>query len=672
MSVDHDVDAVIIKRFGFLPVLHLSPLSNAVLLLGKTNAWEFTNTPSSMVFHDLTTGHVCPPDCKQLLGLGSKFVILPEMSTDDPSIQHSFERFDRDIQVKAFFAGQGDITEDGDSKLFIKSVWLPPDGSFPKEFSRRLIAFQAQVSSQFSARKCQTNLSPPQLRLLNDFKQDHSIITVNTDKGLGIARIEYEKYIKDAFKFHFNDKSTYKYLSAAEAAEEAALIMDLIDDWLMRHQVSLGKKVCEYIRHHVGACKHPFPFFYQLYKIHKQPVKTRPVISGCGSLLHSIGHWIDEQLQPIARKMPAYFKSSYILKEELITLSLPPNAVLFTADAVSMYTNIDTDHALKIIGEYIENNRCTSHKEALIEALYLVMRNLICVFGDLHFRQVKGTAMGTPPAPPWATIYYGIHELKFLEKYAANLKLYKRFIDDILGIWLPHHDPLIDAQLWAEFQADVQDGGLEWDFSDRGNQVVFMDLTISIVGDHIETTLFEKSLALYQYIPPSSAHPPGLLNGLVIGQVLRFHQLCTSISDVHDKMRLLHRRLMQRGYSEVKLFPYFLQGLAVARRFLALPLEQRLESKKLPRPDPSLIFFHLKFHSQDPISSSIQALWRETVLEPTDRQPFNELLNCWGFPIGIKRLVVAYSRHLNLGNTLSIRRFDRLKGPAVSSFNLHE
>jgi hypothetical protein len=57
-----------------------------------------------------------------------------------------------------------------------------------------------------------------------------------------------------------------------------------------------------------------------------------------------------------------------------------------------------------------------------------------------------------------------------------------------------------DAQLWAEFQADRQDGGLDWDFSNPGNQVVFMDLTISIVGDHIETTLFEKSLALYQYM----------------------------------------------------------------------------------------------------------------------------------------------------------------------------
>ncbi len=185
----------------------------------------------------------------------------------------------------------------GDPKLFIKSVWLPPEGSFPKEFSWRLIAFQAQVSSQFSARKCQTNLSPPQLRLLNDFKQNHSIITVNADKGRGIARIEYEQYIRDAFKFHFNDRSTYKYFSADEAAEEANLIRNKIDEWLMRHEVLLGRKECQYIRHHVGDCSQPVPFFYQLYKIHKQPVKTQPVISGYGSLLHSIGHWIDEQLQ---------------------------------------------------------------------------------------------------------------------------------------------------------------------------------------------------------------------------------------------------------------------------------------------------------------------------------------------------------------------------------------
>ena len=367
--------------------------------------------------------------------------------------------------------------------------------------------------------------------------------------------------------------------------------------------------------------------------------------------------------------MPAYFKSSYVLKEELLSLRLPPNAVLFTADADSMYTNIDTDHALTIIGEYIDNNpRSTGNPIALKSALNIIMKNMICVFGDLHFKQVKGTAMGTPPAPPWATIYFGIHEQSFLGTYADVLKLYRRFIDDILGIWLTHPDPATDAQLWKDFQAEINNGGLSWTFSNRGKRVDFMDLTISIVNDRIETTLFEKSMALYQYIPPSSAHPPGLLNGLVVGQVLRFHQLCTSISDVHEKMRLLHRRLIQRGYSEARLFPYFVQGLSVARTFLAMSKEQRLASKNTSEPNPSVIFFHLKFHPHDPISSTIQALWRETVMEPADRQPFYDLKSPYGYPIGIRRLVVAYSRHLNLGGNLSVRRIDRLSCPPVSSF----
>jgi len=496
---------------------------------------------------------------------------------------------------------------------------------------------------------------------------------VNTDKGLGIARIEYEQYVRDAFKFHFDDKTTYKYISKAEAVAEADNLRNMIDEWLMIHQESIGKKVVQYIRQQMEECVHPFPFFYQLYKIHKQPITTRPVISGCGSLLHPLGHWVDEQLQPIAKSMQSYFKSSYVLKEELMSLRLPPNAVLFTADAVSMYTNIDTDHALNIIGEYIDKNRgCTWHPKALKSALDLIMRNMICVFGDLHFRQLKGTAMGTPPAPPWATIYFGIHEHNILGGYVDVLKLYKRFIDDIVGIWLTHPIPEVDDQLWTEFKADINNGGLDWEFSKRGKEVAFMDLTIRIVDDHIETSLFEKELALYQYIPPSSAHPPGLLNGLVIGQVLRFHMLCTSTLDIHDRMRRLHRRLIQRGYSKETIFPYFQQGLAVARKFLALPLERRLASKKLSRSDPSVIFFHLKFHPEDPTSRMIQAKWRETVLEPTGRQPFDDLPSPYGHRIGINRLVVAYSRHPNLINTLSIRRFDRLNGPKVSSFKLHD
>ena len=41
------------------------------------------------------------------------------------------------------------------------------------------------------------------------------------------------------------------------------------------------------------------------------------------------------------------------LKKQLLNLDLPPNARLFTADAMSMYTNIPTHMALNLIGKYL-------------------------------------------------------------------------------------------------------------------------------------------------------------------------------------------------------------------------------------------------------------------------------------------------------------------------------
>ena len=41
------------------------------------------------------------------------------------------------------------------------------------------------------------------------------------------------------------------------------------------------------------------------------------------------------------------------LKKELLDLDLPPNACLFTADAMSMYTNIPTHTALNLISKYL-------------------------------------------------------------------------------------------------------------------------------------------------------------------------------------------------------------------------------------------------------------------------------------------------------------------------------
>ena len=70
--------------------------------------------------------------------------------------------------------------------------------------------------------------------------------------------------------------------------------------------------------------------------------------------------------------------------------------------------------------------------------------------------------------------------------------------------------------------------GLQWTFTKEATKVVFMDLTISIVNGCILTTLYKKLLNLYLYIPTSLAHPPGVLSGLILGNINCFHQLCSN------------------------------------------------------------------------------------------------------------------------------------------------
>ena len=62
--------------------------------------------------------------------------------------------------------------------------------------------------------------------------------------------------------------------------------------------------------------------------------------------------------------------------------------------------------------------------------------------------------MGISPAPPWATIFYALHEQQFLPEWTEHVILYKRFIDDVFGVWKLLHQ---HAQVFGHLVEDVKD-----------------------------------------------------------------------------------------------------------------------------------------------------------------------------------------------------------------------
>ena len=136
-----------------------------------------------------------------------------------------------------------------------------------------------------------------------------------------------------------------------------------------------------------------------------------------------------------------------------------------------MYTNIPTHTELNLIGKYLaqyqQKNNKDSPQDTVRAGLRLIMTMNICTFGDITLNQLNGTVMGTPPAPPYATIYYGIHEEKFVPHHSRQVIYKRRFIDDVIGISCPNNNPQLEAVEWNEFKQKMNAfPGLTWEFSE--------------------------------------------------------------------------------------------------------------------------------------------------------------------------------------------------------------
>jgi hypothetical protein len=259
-----------------------------------------------------------------------------------------------------------------------------------------------------------------------------------------------------------------------------------------------------------------------------------------------------------------------------------------------MYTNIDTNHALSVISDFLRHSPICRDSDAdpIIRALEIIMRNNLFKFGDTYWLQITGTAMGTPPACMYAVLYYGIHELTLIPQFKATVPFYKRYIDDVLGVWITDEDAETDERNWTKFQAAMPFGKLTWEFSPRTPSVNFLDLTLTLEHQRIMTRLYEKPLNLYLYIPPHSAHPPGILSGMITGYITRVFRLTSTNTDREATIRKFYRRLCDRGYTPITLRPLFHNALRRAQISRCKPIDDQEER----------IYLHLEYHPYDPSS----------------------------------------------------------------------
>ena len=115
------------------------------------------------------------------------------------------------------------------------------------------------------------------------------------------------------------------------------------------------------------------------------------------------------------------------------------------------------------------------------------------------------------------------------------------------------------------------------------------------------------------YIPPHSAHPLGVLTGIVSSNILRTHSLSSKQDGINRRLKEFYARLLVCGYQRDLLIPAFTKGITGARAFIKHGSVRRCVSEE-DKDTQVHVFFHLTYQPRDPTSKSLQRQWRQHLL----------------------------------------------------------
>jgi uncharacterized protein (DUF486 family) len=393
-------------------------------------------------------------------------------------------------------------------QIYVKnSNWHPPPA--PIAIENKTTEFKKALKKRHSCltTKCKrTNLSnlwPIQAQALRLLKRNKNIIIKPTDTNLGPAVMDTNDSINQILKERLLS-NTNKQLMPTEMQNAMTDLKATLTSIIHSNSSKVSQPELTFFKR--SLTNHfRLPIFYGLTKVHKNPTSLRPVVSTTNSLLAIFPTWLDYKMKELLPHVKSYIKNSTKVIKDLKDLCIPPNAKLFSDDAVLMYTYIDTASGIQAMSDFLEaNSTQISHsfpKVVFLQILEIVMTRNIFSFFDTFWLQLSGTAMGTPAACAYATITFGQHKNSWILPISSqHLLYYKWYIDDIFGIWIPLERN--SQELWTSFKEEINNwGNLSWKVEDLSQQTVFLDFNIKIKDCRIQTKTFQKAMNLYLYIP---------------------------------------------------------------------------------------------------------------------------------------------------------------------------
>ena len=571
----------------------------------KFNCKQFNDTFKPIITNDkifvIPNTMSVPDTVKDILILGMSFI---PTATSRNNEQETIDRWVRSIKLNEHFGNNPSKPQNikpYTSKIKLTSTFTPTSFKRPM-FTQAINTLQAELQAAVTD-KFKTimttntsmthtptithNLNKKQKETIKSIQNNTSIVIQNADKNCGVCIIDRNTYIA-AVNEQLSDTKTYRKLTKINQVQlifkETAIMIKIIitqiqtSTHIQAYLKTINPSILPFLIHHYDKAmlissntdeiiKWLAPC-YGLPKTHKKILSWRLIIASLNWITTPPSLVVDAILQQFLSHSPSYLKDTNDLLTRLKSKSIPisdyDNISLIAIDIVALYPSIPTNEALVLIEKLLKTYGLNNEQlQLIIRLLALILKKNVFTFNLDWFVQLIGTAMGTPAAVSFATLFLAAIVEPWYKEFERFILLFTRFVDDFFLIVNTTNATIIKCML---DKLNTLHPNIKITYEISTTSVNYLDLVIYkpsyasiITQSHftLSTKTFQKPINTYQYIPPHSYHMPHMFKSFITAELGRYKKQCTLTTDFISLKHQFHDRLIARGYDPLFLKPIF-------------------------------------------------------------------------------------------------------------------
>ncbi len=199
-----------------------------------------------------------------------------------------------------------------------------------------------------------------------------------------------------------------------------------------------------------------------------------------------------------------------------------------------------------MLNQHRKGNVNPSNKSVL-ELLKLVLTCNNFEFDGKHYKQIRGTAMGTKVAPTFANIFMGKFENDYVYTHPLYSKvlIWLRFIDDIFFIFTGTLDEL---QQFFDDLNHTRLKSIQFTMDYSRHKINFLDTTIKIENGCLVSTLYTKPTDSHSYLLYESCHPKHIMASIPYSGKHSLFSVFENKKNLYTLDRFPHKR---HGFSKL-------------------------------------------------------------------------------------------------------------------------